>query len=275
MKLIIKMSKPHQAITEIDFPNEEWSKDCFHTEFKEKADLVFALNSDIEDFLQEELSNNLFELLESVSFEPKARYELAEAYDEYTRIALAEAKSMAGKCKVAYCFADSENQVVDEGEYDMEPFVRKWINEREEDCLCSIDVGNAVIRSMEQYVNSSTWHAAMLFRGEEQTPVMWFGMPGERPEEGWILNIADDAGTGKSWSDFWFCEDSWEDWKNRVPDADDIFLTWMTAECDRSLPSLKEVLALCPIPVDEEDDYDTLTSRIASYVWEREKRIQS
>ena len=181
---------------------------------------------------------------------------------------------MAGKCKVAYCLVDSENQVADEGDFDMEPFVRKWINEREEDCLCSIDVGNAVIRSMEQYVNSSTWHAAMLFRGEEQTPVMWFGMPGERPEEGWILNMSNDPETGKNWSDFWFCEDSWEDWKNRVLDADDVFLTWMTSECDLSLPSLKDVLASCPIPVDMENDYDTLTSRIASYLREYEKNKQ-
>ena len=272
MKLIMKISKPHEAIAEFDCPNEELSKDRSLPVYNEKAGLLFALNSDIEDFLQEELSNNLFELLESVYFEPKARYELAEAYDEFTKLALAEAKSMAEKCKVEYCFADSENQVVDEGEYDMEPFVRKWINEREEDCLCSIDVGNAVIRSMEQYVNSSTWHAAMLFKGEEQTPVMWFGMQGERPEEGWILNIADDAGTGKSWSDFWFCEDSWEDWKNRVPDADDIFLNWMTAECDLSLPSLEEVLTSCPISVDVDVDYETLTSRIASYLRDQEKR---
>ena len=271
MKLIVKIKRPHEAIAEINCPNVILSKDRSHPDLNRKADLLYALNSDIRDFLRQELEDNLFALLESVSFKPKARYDLAEAYDVFTRLALSEAKSMAEKCLVTYSFTDAGNQVMDETEYDMESFMRKWITDREEDSLCYIDVGTAIIRSMAQYIRSSTWHCIMVFNGDEQTPVMWFGLPEEKPEEGWILNIADDPETGKSWSSFWFCNDLWEDWKNRVSGADDNFLTWMTAECDLSLTSLKDVLASCPIPINTEDDYDTLISRIASYCRGHEK----
>ncbi len=47
--------------------------------------------------------------------------------------------------------------------------------------------------------------------------------------------------------------------KKRVPDADDVFLTWMTAECDVSLPKLSEALKTCPIEINEKDDYHTLS----------------
>ncbi len=54
-------------------------------------------------------------------------------------------------------------------------------------------------------------------------------------------------GTGNDWKRFWFCYDSWEDWQNRVPDADSIFLTWMTAECGISLPLLIDMILLTPL----------------------------
>ncbi|MCR4883405.1 MAG: hypothetical protein K6A68_07535 [Clostridiales bacterium] len=111
----------------------------------------------------------------------------------------------------------------------------------------------------------------MMIEGKTKAkaPKMWFGLSGKAPEEGWILNIEEDHENKNSWTDFWFCDDSWEDWKNRVPDADDIFLTWMTAECDLALPSLEEVLESCPIEVDDQDDYDSLTAKIAALLEKR------
>ena len=268
MTLKIDISKPVSAATEIVCPDALLSSGSDnHSSFEEK-DILEALQGDIEEFLQDELADTLNELLDSVSFEPKARYYLAEAYDDYTKLALDKAKKLAKRCWVTYCLAD-ENGFICEGKYNVEPFLKKWVIDREEDCLCSIDVGGAIIRSMEQYVRSASWHYDLIIEKKTKVPKMWFGLSGKAPEEGWILNIEEDHETTNSWTDFWFCDDSWEDWKNRVPDADDIFLTWMTAECDLALPSLEDVLESCPIQVDDQDDFDSLTAKIAALLEKR------
>ena len=52
----------------------------------------------------------------------------------------------------------------------------------------------------------------------------------------------------------------------------DVFLTWMTAECNLSLPSLEEVLKKCPVRVSEDDDYFSLTRKIKAYMLDKVKR---
>jgi len=46
----------------------------------------------------------------------------------------------------------------------------------------------------------------------------------------------------------------------------------MTAECGISLPALESVLKTCPIEVEEQDDYETLTRKITGLLQDRDKK---
>ena len=82
MKLIVKIISPHEVIAEFDCPNDVLSKDRSHPDYNENPDLLCVLSGEIETFLRQKLADPFSELLESVSFKPKARYNLAEAYNE-------------------------------------------------------------------------------------------------------------------------------------------------------------------------------------------------
>ena len=151
----------------------------------------------------------------------------------------------------------------------MASYVEDMVNSREDDCQSSIDVGEAMIKGMEKYVASASWHYDLISEDEKKKPVMWFGLDGEKPEEGWILNIEDNPDSGTSWKSFWFADDQWE---NRVPDADSVFLIWVETECDLYLPSLEDVLKTCPIDVNKQDDYEALTRKITNLIQERDKK---
>ena len=69
----------------------------------------------------------------------------------------------------------------------MASYVEDMVNSREDDCQSSIDVGEAMIKGMEKYVASASWHYDLISEDEKKKPVMWFGLDGEKPEEGWIL----------------------------------------------------------------------------------------
>lgn len=116
---------------------------------------------------------------------------------------------------------------------------------------------------MEQFVASASWQFDWKYEGENSKPIMWFGLCGEKPEEGWILNLEDNSETEFKWKDFWFPSDPW---LNRVPDADESYLAWMETECCSYLPSLEDILKTCPIEVRKQDDYETLTQKIEEYI---------
>ena len=233
--------------------NEVFFKDYLWSEFCEEVSDYF--NYQFDDYS---------ELFSSVMLEPKARYSLEESSRIYRKLALDKANEYAHKYRVIYFFTDDElGKELYRAEFDLKSYLEEVVNSREDDCQSSIDVGEAMIRSMEKYVDSASWHCGLISDGKIKKPVMWFGQESESPKEGWILNLDEpNPTTGKDWKSFWLCSDSWEDWQNRVPDADSIFLTWMTAECGISLPPLEDVLKSCPIEVNEKDDYGTLTRKI-------------
>ena len=235
--------------------------------------LMNDFSEEVWDFFNTEFEDILCEMISSISFAPRARYHLSDAYDEFRKLALTEVKRMAKKYRAIYIFTDEDkNNELFRSELDLVYLMEKWVNNRENDCQRCIDVGEAMINGMEQFVTSASWHSAWIYEGTNKKPIMWFGLSGERPEEGWILNVEDDHETGYDWSTFWLCEDSWTDWQNRVSDADDVFLTWMTAECDMSLPELASIVITCPIDIDEKDDYCALTQKIREYINLKEKR---
>ena len=243
---------PPELIPSVPVMDGAFFKDFLMDEFSEEA----------WDFFNTEFGDILCDMISSISFPPKAKYFLSNAYDEFRKLALTEAKNTAKKYRAIYIFTDDEkNRELFRSELDLSDMMVKWVNNREDDCQSSIDVGQAMISGMEQFVASASWHYAWKYDGENKEPVMWFGLKGEKPEEGWILNLEGNSDTDFTWKDFWFSDNQWT---NRVPDADSIFLTWMEAECAMYLPLLQNVLSICPIEVDEQDDYRTLSLKIAN-----------
>lgn len=243
---------PPELIPSVPVMDEAFFKDFLMDEFSEEVWEFF--NSEFEDIL--------CDMISTISFAPKARYYLSDAYDEFRELALTEAKETAKKYRAIYIFTDDEeNKELFRSELDLAYLMEEWVNNREDDCQSSVDVGEAMIKGMEQFVASASWHYARIYEGTNKKPIMWFGLNGEKPEEGWILNLEDNPNTETTWKDFWFSDDQWT---NRVPDADSGFLIWMEAECAMFLPSLQDVLGTCPIDVNEQDDYQTLSLRIAS-----------
>lgn len=170
-----------------------------------------------------------------------------------------------------YIFSDADNnEEIFRSDLDLESMMVDWVSNREGDDGESIRVGQAMINGMEKYLSVASWHSGWIAGCYGLKPIMWFGIDGEKPEEGWILNDCDNLEAGSTWSTFWFCDEPWDDWKNRVPDADDGFLTWMTMECDMSLPKLADALKTCPIEVDEKDDYERITKKIKTYIDSKE-----
>lgn len=189
-------------------------------------------------------------------------YYLSEAYEEFTMLALIEARRIAQKYRAIYTFIDDEkNEELFKSDLNLTQLMEDWVNNRETDCQSSVDVGEAMIKGMEQFVASASWHCDWIYEGEKKRPFMWFGLNGEKPEEGWILNLEDDPDAETTWKDFWFPDDGWT---NRIPDADSIFLTWMEAEVGDFLPSMEDVISTCPIEIDEADDYRALSEKIAN-----------
>ncbi len=261
LKLILQVLEPFQSSPiEICRSNSSISssgkvdEECF-----EKL-LSDEFNEEVEGFFDEEFNDILGEAISSIAFPPKARYYIDVSYDEFRELALKKIGEIADGYQAVYSFTDSDkDEVLYRSNLDLNAMVEEWVNDREDDCGSSIDVGTAMINGMEKYVASASWHYAWTGEGDHKKPTMWFGLEGEAPEEGWILNLEDNPEEGTDWKSFWFAEDQWI---NRVPDADSIFLTWMEAECGIDLPLLDDVLATCPIEVSELDDYNSLTQKI-------------
>ena len=230
-----------------------------------EAFLMDKLSDEVCEFFYEEFNDILGDVINSISFPPKARYYLSEAYKEFTMLALTEVRKIAQKYRAIYIFTDDEkNEELFRSYLNLIQLMEEWVINRETDCLSSADVGEAMIKGMEQFVASASWHCDWIYIDEKKKPIMWFGLNGEKPEEGWILNLEDDPDEGTTWKDFWFPDDPDYEWTNRVPDADSGFLTWMEGEIGDFLPSMEGVMSTCPIEIDEQDDYRTLSEKIAS-----------
>lgn len=86
-------------------------------------------------------------MINSISFPPKARYYLSESYEEFRNLALTEARKIAQNYHAIYVFSDDEqNKELFSSELDLVCLMEEWVNNREDDCQSSIDVGEAMIR---------------------------------------------------------------------------------------------------------------------------------
>lgn len=263
MKLTLQVIEPFKSKpSEIGCTSELVPSDQVMDKAFFEAFLIDKFSDEIGEFFTNEFEDILCDTISSISFPPKARYYLSEAYEEFTMLALIEARRIAQKYRAIYTFIDDEkNEELFKSDLNLTQLMEDWVNNRETDCQSSVDVGEAMIKGMEQFVASASWHCDWIYEGEKKRPFMWFGLNGEKPEEGWILNLEDDPDAETTWKDFWFPDDGWT---NRIPDADSIFLTWMEAEVGDFLPSMEDVISTCPIEIDEADDYRALSEKIAN-----------
>ena len=269
LKLTIQVVKPYKSQ-----PSEIWCPSSLIPIPEEEVDKVFLEEflmdefiEEIWDFFNEEFYDVLHDMIGGISFVPRARYSLEGSGEEFMKLALEEARKIARKYQVIYTFTDvDKDEELCRSDLDIESMMMEWICSSGGDDGGSIRVGQAMINGMGRFQSAASWYAAWIADSNGLKPIMWFGIDGEKPEEGWILNIPDDHETGSTWSTFWFCDDSWGDWVQRVPDADNAFLTWVTVECAMSLPKLSDVLKTCPVVIDENDDYNTLTQKIKAHL---------
>ena len=290
MILKIKCQQPFEFEEDIKIVNELRLTNCaFDSECFEK--LISLHRDKIEEKIIPWIEDDCYELIHSIAFVPKARYYLAECYDEYKRLLLETVKKKAKEYHVYCIFKDKKEHFLFKIYYDMEPLLKHTVSIMSDNENLEICVGEAIIRGMERYVISASWHYGMIdqsgqlvynldwfkelsnlnngknnYEDKHLQPIIWFGLEREKPEDGWILNTKED--NEATWQDFWLCDDSAQNWINSVPDACDFdpFLTWMVDECALDLPSLLDVLQTCPIQVDKDDHYHTLSQKVREII---------
>ena len=103
-------------------------------------------------------------------------------------------------------------------------------------------------------VNSLADYTAVL---DKSQPILWFGMDGDEPIDKWSIVAGKEHGFG------WY--DHWDLLEYLVDDCNDCFATWYVAECGNWLPDMEEILAACPIIIDDDDDADSISKKILSY----------
>ena len=227
-----------------------------------EAFLMDKFSRKVSEFFIEEFRDILYDVIDSVSFPPRARYYYYEVREELVKRVLPEVRKLEHMYHAIYIFTDEEkNEELFRSELNLVSLMEDWFNNWELESQSTIDAAGAIKHGIEQFIASGSWHYDWIYEGEQKKPIMWFGLNGEKPEEGWILNLEDNPDTGFTWKDFWFPDDGWT---NRVPDADDYFIIWMEDECGDWLPSMMDVISTCPIEIDEQDDYRTLSEKIAT-----------
>lgn len=126
------------------------------------------------------------------------------------------------------------------------------------------DEGTAISRGLWKFAEKGEWQLSWSPNGKETydnyVPILWFGIRGGTPADGWILNYEDEK-----WSDFWFPADEIDEWESVVEDCRDGLLHWMINECGEELPNREKILKKCPVDVDENDDYLCLKKKIITY----------
>ena len=216
------------------------------------------LDNDIQEYICHSYENILDDIILSVSLSPKSQYSL----EEVSSFIIEETKQQLLDETVnthLVCLFINDKQVLFRSEYDLHAFLKKWVMDRENGEQSYIDAGHAMIQGTEQFINESVWQYAWLPIGETNKAIMWFGLKDDMPEDGWILNRETDLVTGETWHDYWFNND----WASRVLDDGDILDYWMGMECSDYLPSRAEALKSCPVVIDEQDDYESLTEKVA------------
>lgn len=215
------------------------------------------LNDDIHEYVYQTYEDIMNNVIAEVTLAPKAQYNLQEVLDIITKEATSQILDETKNTHMLCVVTDDEKELY-RSEYDLHAFLEYWVRNREETEQGNIDAGRAMIEGTEQFIDDGLWQYSWIQVGEKKKALMWFGLKGEKPEEGWILNIEPDSNTGKTWQDYWFNNE----WENRVPDDDGMLDYWMGMECGDYLPPMEEVLETCPIEVSHQDDYDSLTGKI-------------
>ena len=103
-------------------------------------------------------------------------------------------------------------------------------------------------------VNSLADYTAVL---DKSHPILWFGLDGDEPIDKWSIIIGKEHGF--EWIDQWYLLEY------LVDDCNDCFATWYLAECGNWLPDMEEILAECPIAIDDGDDVDSINEKMLSY----------
>ena len=215
------------------------------------------LSDDIHEYIYRTYEDIMNDVIAEVTLAPKAQYHLQEVSDIIIKEATAQILDETENTRMLCVFTEDEKELY-RFEYDLISFLEYWVRNREETEQGNIDAGNAMIEGTQQFIDEGIWQYAWTRAGETKKALIWFGLEGEKPEEGWVLNIEPDPDTGKTWQDYWFNND----WENRVPDDEGMLDYWMGMECGDYLPPMEEVLETCPIEVNKQDDYESLTGKV-------------
>ena len=154
LKLTLQRIEPYES-----FVSETWcppelvpSTGKMDKEFFESF-LMDEFSEEVWDYFNTEFDEILFDMIDHISFTPKARYFLQESYDSFRELALEEARKIAKKYHAVYFFTDEDSkEELFRSDLDLESMMEEWVNNREDDSECSPDVGGAMIRGMEKYV---------------------------------------------------------------------------------------------------------------------------
>lgn len=242
---------------EIDISSELIPSDCMLDDhFFEKL-ISNDLNDDIHEYIYRTYEDIMNSVIAEVTLAPKAQYHFREVSDIIIKEATTQILDETKNTRMLCVIMDDEKELY-RSEYDLRAFLEYWVRDREESEQGNIDAGHAMIEGTQQFIDEGMWQYAWIQVGETKKALMWFGLEGEKPDEGWVLNIESDPDSGKNWQDYWFNND----WENRVPDDNGLLDFWMGMECGDYLPPMEEVLKNCPIEVDEQDDYESLTGKV-------------
>lgn len=242
---------------EIDIPPEMIPSECLFDENFFCKLISADLNDDIHEFIYRTYEDIMNDVIAEISLVPKSRYSLVEVQEIIEKEATDRILNETSNTHMFCVFADHENELY-RFEYGLHSFLKKWVSDREEAEQGNIDAGSAIIRGTKQFMDEGLWQYGWIREGEIKKALMWFGLKGEKPEEGWILNLKTNQDTGRTWKDSWFDNE----WMDRVSDDGGMLDFWMGMECGEYLPPMDEVLKTCPIAVDEQDDYESLTRKI-------------
>ena len=97
--------------------------------------------------------------------------------------------------------------------------------------------------------------------GKVYTPIVWYGLNGEKPAERWTIW---DKRTTKVDS-FWFAYDSYDVLCKLIPDMWDQFDVWYLGECGYYCPDISELTSECYIEFGEDDNEKVCRNKVKNY----------
>lgn len=228
----------------------------------EKSYKSVITKDEIDELVYEELEEKIDDIVSDVlcDYIPpiKGHYCLADlkVYEEVE-------KTIRDKYDVVFINAFIESTKIYEKR--LSDYIVPVLLEREECEAEYCDKGSAISRGLWEFVDNAEWQLSTISDDyrlfSNSNPVLWFGIRGKSPKEGWILDYQ-----STNWSDFWYPEDERDEWSSVVEDCHENLLVWMICECGVELPDRQEVLKKCPIDINENDDTESIEIKIRSYV---------